>query len=221
MRIVLLGSPGAGKGTQARCLMEKYQIPFISTGSMLRAEIGADTDLGKIVKKYLDVGELIPDPMMIDMVNHRLSQDDCKSGFILDGFPRTINQAKILAESKILVDYIIEIYIPDAEVIKRLTGRLVHPPSGRVYHLSYNPPKKAGFDDITGEPLVIRDDDNEETIKKRLRVYREKTKPLTDFYQKLFVKNNESGSRYVRIDGIGAVEAVWQRILDVLGINDK
>lgn len=220
MRIILLGSPGAGKGTQARYLTEKYHIPFISTGAMLRAEVEAKTELGFIAENYLSRGELIPDDIMIDLVKHRLAQPDCKNGYLLDGFPRTIPQAKALMEHNIPVDYIIEIYIPDADVIERVTGRRVHVASGRVYHTLYHPPKRDGFDDITGEPLIQRDDDNLQTIQERLRVYREKTIPLINYYTETLGRRDHclpsSSPCYVRIDGAGTVDEIWQRILKVL-----
>lgn len=213
MRLMLLGCPGAGKGTQASLIREKYQIPQISTGDMLRAAISAGTDLGKQVKQIMDEGRLVSDDIMIQLVKERINQPDCQHGFLLDGFPRTIPQAEALRDNNIYLDYVIEIDVPDEELIKRLSGRRVHPASGRVYHLIYNPPRVEGKDDFTSEPLVQRPDDQEETIRKRLMVYHQQTKPLVNYYLQASGKNTPA---YIKIDGTGLVEDVSQRIFTAL-----
>ncbi len=205
MRIILLGAPGAGKGTQAQFLMAKYSIPQISTGDMLRAAIKAGTELGKKAKAVMDAGQLVSDDLIIGLVKERIAQDDCKRGFLLDGFPRTIPQADAMKENGIDVDYVIEFDVPDEVIVERMAGRRVHPGSGRVYHVSYNPPKVEGKDDITGEDLTIRPDDEEATVRKRLTIYHEQTKPLVEYYK----KEAESGNcQYITIDGTQPVEKV-------------
>lgn len=213
MRLVLLGSPGAGKGTQAKFITEKFHIPQISTGDMLRAAISAGTPLGIQVKEIMDSGRLVSDDIMIELVKDRIQQSDCQRGFLLDGFPRTIPQAEALKANNIYLDGIVEIKVPDAELIKRLSGRRVHPASGRVYHLIYNPPKENEKDDVTGEPLVQRMDDQEDTIIKRLKVYNEQTAPLINYYSEAKGKNVP---RYIKIDGTGEVDAVRDRIFAAL-----
>lgn len=213
MRLVLLGCPGAGKGTQAKFITEKLHIPQISTGDMLRAAISAGTPLGKQVKEIMDAGKLVSDDIMIELVKERIQEPDCQRGFLLDGFPRTIPQAEALRKNHIHLDGIIEIKVPDAELIKRLSGRRVHPASGRVYHLIYNPPKTAGIDDISGEPLVQRADDSEETITKRLKVYHDQTEPLVNYYSN---STEKDAPRYMKIDGVGEVEEVCDRIFTSL-----
>jgi len=183
MRIVLLGAPGAGKGTQAQFLMAKFGIPQISTGDMLRAAISAGTELGKQAKAVMDAGQLVSDDLIIGLVKERITQDDCKAGFLLDGFPRTIPQADAMKENGINVDHVLEFDVPDEVIVERMAGRRVHSGSGRVYHLVYNPPKVEGKDDVTGDDLSIRPDDEESTVRKRLAIYHEQTKPLVDFYQ--------------------------------------
>ncbi len=205
MRIVLLGAPGAGKGTQAQFLMAKFGIPQISTGDMLRAAISAGTELGKQAKAVMDAGQLVSDELIIGLVKERITQDDCKAGFLLDGFPRTIPQANAMKENGINVDHVLEFDVPDEVIVERMAGRRVHSGSGRVYHLVYNPPKVEGKDDVTGDDLSIRPDDEESTVRKRLAIYHEQTKPLVDFYQ----AEAESGNcKYLTIDGTQAVEAV-------------
>jgi adenylate kinase len=205
MRIVLLGAPGAGKGTQAQFLMAKFGIPQISTGDMLRAAIKAGTELGKQAKAVMDAGQLVSDELIIGLVKERVAEDDCKSGFLLDGFPRTIPQADAMKENGISVDHVLEFDVPDEVIVERMAGRRVHSGSGRVYHLVYNPPKVEGKDDVTGDDLSIRPDDEEATVRKRLAIYHEQTKPLVDFYQKEATSGN---CQYLTVDGTQAVEAV-------------
>ncbi|TYK64585.1 adenylate kinase [Colwellia echini] len=205
MRIVLLGAPGAGKGTQAQFLMEKFGIPQISTGDMLRAAIKAGTELGKQAKAVMDAGQLVSDELIIGLVKERVAEDDCKPGFLLDGFPRTIPQADAMKEHGIVVDHVLEFDVPDEVIVERMAGRRVHSGSGRTYHLVYNPPKVEGKDDVTGDDLSIRPDDEESTVKKRLAIYHEQTKPLVDFYQAEAKSGNCS---YLTVDGTQAVEAV-------------
>ena len=205
MRIVLLGAPGAGKGTQAQFLMEKFGIPQISTGDMLRAAIKAGTDLGQQAKAVMDSGQLVSDELIIGLVKERIAQEDCKSGFLLDGFPRTIPQADAMKENGISVDNVLEFDVPDAVIVERMAGRRVHSGSGRVYHLVYNPPKIEGKDDVTGDDLSIRPDDEEATVRKRLAIYHEQTKPLVDFYQAEAKAGNCS---YLTVDGTQEVNQV-------------
>lgn len=209
MRIILLGAPGAGKGTQAQFLMKKFSIPQISTGDMLRSAIKAQTELGLAAKKVMDAGQLVSDDIIIGLVKERVAQADCKEGFLLDGFPRTIPQAQAMTEAKIDVDYCVEFDVADEVIVKRMAGRRVHPPSGRVYHVEFNPPQNEGIDDVTGEALVVRDDDKEETVRKRLGVYHEQTKPLIDFYSDA-AKNGKC--HYVKIDGSQSVEDVSKQL---------
>ncbi|KPJ67391.1 MAG: adenylate kinase [Coxiella sp. DG_40] len=218
MRIILLGCPGVGKGTQARFICEKYDIPQIATGDMLRAAVKTRSELGKTVKKIMQQGRLIPDEVIIALVKERINRPDCKNGFLLDGFPRTIPQAQAIEKEGIKIDYVIEIYVDDEEVVKRLTGRRIHLDSGRIYHILYNPPKTEGKDDITDEPLVQREDDEEETVRKRLKVYHEQTEPLINFYRNLS-KYKNARPIFVRIDGRNSVEEVRKQIFDVLSIN--
>lgn len=212
MRLILLGSPGVGKGTQAKFITERYHIPQISTGDTLRAAIAAGTPLGKQVKQVMDDGRLVSDDIMIQLVKERVQQNDCNNGFLFDGFPRTIPQAESLRKNHIQIDYVIEIAVPEEEVIKRLSGRRTHPASGRVYHNLYNPPKVEGIDDITGEPLVQRDDDHEETVRKRLAVYHNQTEPLIHYYKHAAQLENESVPVYIRVDGTGTVDSVKDEI---------
>ncbi len=205
MRIVLLGAPGAGKGTQAQFLMAKFGIPQISTGDMLRAAIKAGTELGKQAKAVMDAGQLVSDELIIGLVKERVSQEDCQAGFLLDGFPRTIPQADAMKENGISVDHVLEFDVPDEVIVERMAGRRVHSGSGRVYHLVYNPPKVEGKDDVTGDDLSIRPDDEESTVRKRLAIYHEQTKPLVDFYQ---VEAQLGNCQYLTVDGTQAVEAV-------------
>lgn len=214
MRIILLGAPGAGKGTQAQFIMEKYGIPQISTGDMLRAAIKAGTALGLEAKKLMDAGQLVPDEVIIGLVKERVAQDDCKGGFLLDGFPRTIPQADAMKENGIDVDHVIEFDVPDEEIVKRMGGRRVHPGSGRVYHVVFNPPKVEGKDDVTGEELVIRADDEETTVRKRLSVYHEQTAPLINYYTEAA---NAGANQYHKMDGTQQVAAVSEQIGKLLG----
>ena len=210
MRLILLGPPGAGKGTQAQFIREKFGIPQISTGDMLRAAVKAGTPLGKEAKKVMEAGQLVSDGIIIGLVKERLREPDCKPGYLFDGFPRTIPQADALKQAGVALDYVLEIDVPDADIITRMTGRRVHPGSGRVYHLKFNPPRAEGKDDVSGEPLIQRDDDKPETVKKRLEVYRQQTRPLVDYYRAA------AGVKYRKISGIGRVEEVTQRVLAAL-----
>lgn len=216
MRIILLGAPGAGKGTQAQLIMQRYGIPQISTGDMLRAAVKAGTELGLAAKKIMDAGGLVSDDIIIGLVKDRIAQPDCAKGFLFDGFPRTIPQAEAMVEAGVMIDYVIEIDVPDAEIIERLSGRRVHPASGRVYHVRYNPPRIAGKDDATGEDLVQRDDDREETVKKRLEVYHSQTKQLVGFYQSLGMKGGTSAPKYACIKGVGPVDQIAANLFAIL-----
>lgn len=212
MRIILLGAPGAGKGTQAQFIKEKYDIPQISTGDMLRAAVKAGTELGLQAKQKMDAGELVSDDIIIGIVKERVKEADCANGYLLDGFPRTIPQADAMRENNIDVDYVVEIDVDHEEIVKRLSGRRVHPASGRVYHVTYNPPKEAGKDDVTGEPLIQRDDDKEDTIRRRLAVYVEQTKPLIEYYSDWAEKDADAAPEYVRVEGVGSVEDIRDAI---------
>ncbi|HNB20541.1 MAG TPA: adenylate kinase, partial [Agitococcus sp.] len=205
MRVILLGPPGAGKGTQAQVITQQFQIPQISTGDMLRAAVKAGTELGVAAKKIMDAGGLVSDEIIIGLVKERLTQPDCVNGCLFDGFPRTIPQAQALINAGIAIDHVVEIAVPDQEIISRLSGRRVHPNSGRVYHIQHNPPKVDGKDDVTGEDLVQRDDDKEETIKKRLEVYHQQTAQLVGFYQQLAASGDTTAPKYARIEGVGSV----------------
>ncbi len=216
-RLVLLGGPGAGKGTQALKLMKMFNIPQISTGDMLRAAIAAGSELGLSAKKIMDSGQLVSDDIMIGLVKERLKQDDCQAGFLLDGFPRTIPQAEALKIAGISLDHVIEVAVNDDEIVKRISGRRVHPASGRVYHVEYNPPKRAGMDDEVDEPLVLRDDDREEIIRKRLDIYHQQTEPLINYYQQWALQKNDSAPVFHRISGEGDVDTIFKRILQVIG----
>lgn len=212
MRIILLGAPGAGKGTQAQYITERFGIPQISTGDMLRAAVKAGTPLGLAAKKVMDAGQLVSDDIIIGLVKERIQEADCNNGFLFDGFPRTIPQAEALNEAGIEIDYVLEIAVADDEIIKRLSGRRVHPGSGRVYHVTYNPPKAEGKDDATGEDLVQRDDDKEDTVRKRLSVYHDQTAPLVDFYKNLAEQGNAK-TRYCRVEGVGSVEDITAAVM--------
>ncbi|MGB3727225.1 MAG: adenylate kinase [Glaciecola sp.] len=205
MRIILLGAPGAGKGTQAQFLMNKFGIPQISTGDMLRSAIKAGTEMGLAAKKVMDAGQLVSDDIIIGLVKERIAQDDCAKGFLLDGFPRTIPQADAMKDAGVSVDYCIEFDVPDDVIVDRMGGRRVHPASGRVYHIVYNPPKVEGKDDETGDDLLIRDDDQEATVRKRLGVYHEQTKPLVDYYS---AAAKDGLCEYLKLDGTQAVDTV-------------
>lgn len=208
MRVILLGGPGAGKGTQAGFIKERYNIPQISTGDMLRAHVKAGTDLGKAAKKIMDEGGLVSDDIIMGMVRERIKEDDCKNGYLFDGFPRTIPQAESLQAAGVPVDAVVEIDVPDEEIIKRMSGRRVHLASGRTYHVVFNPPKEEGKDDATGEPLIQRDDDQEDTVRQRLRIYHDQTEPLIDFYTKLSAGGGADALKYVRIAGVGSVDSI-------------
>ncbi len=214
MRIILLGAPGAGKGTQAQFLMDKYGIPQISTGDMLRAAIKAGTPLGLKAKEVMDKGQLVSDEIIIGLVKERIAQDDCAKGFLLDGFPRTIPQADAMKAVGVMVDFVLEFDVPDEEIVKRMSGRRVHPGSGRVYHVVFNPPKVEGKDDVSGEDLVIRADDEETTVRKRLDIYHQQTEPLVGYYK---AEAAAGRTRYERLDGTQAVEAVSQQLATLLG----
>ncbi|RDX37508.1 adenylate kinase [Kangiella sp. HD9-110m-PIT-SAG07] len=212
MRIILLGAPGAGKGTQAQFIKEKYGIPQISTGDMLRAAVKAGTEMGLQAKKKMDAGELVSDDIIIGIVKERVKENDCEKGYLLDGFPRTIPQADAMREHNIDVDYVVEIDVEHEEIVKRLSGRRVHPDSGRVYHVTYNPPKEEGKDDQTGEPLIQRDDDQEDTIRRRLAVYEEQTRPLVAYYSDWAENDSEKAPEYVSVEGVGSVESIRDAI---------
>ena len=212
MRIILLGAPGAGKGTQAQFIKEKYDIPQISTGDMLRAAVKAGTEMGLQAKKKMDAGELVSDDIIIGIVKERVKESDCEKGYLLDGFPRTIPQADAMRENNIDVDYVVEIDVEHEEIVKRLSGRRVHPESGRVYHVTYNPPKEEGKDDVTGEPLIQRDDDQEDTIRRRLAVYEEQTRPLVDYYSNWAEQEPQKAPQYVSVEGVGSVESIRDAI---------
>ncbi|MFA5520139.1 MAG: adenylate kinase [Castellaniella sp.] len=216
MRLILLGPPGAGKGTQAAFIVEQFGIPQISTGDMLRAAVKARTPLGLEAKKVMDAGALVSDDIIIGLVKDRLQQPDCANGYLFDGFPRTIPQADALKEAGIALDFVVEIDVPEAAIIERMSGRRVHPASGRSYHVRFNPPKQADRDDVTGEPLVQRDDDKEETVRHRLAVYQEQTRPLVDYYQRAAGTGEAGAPRHVQISGQGSVEEIRDRIARVL-----
>ncbi len=216
MRLILLGPPGAGKGTQANFIKEKFGIPQISTGDMLRAAVKAGTPLGLEAKKVMDAGGLVSDDIIIGLVKDRLQQDDCKSGYLFDGFPRTIPQAEAMKQAGVKIDFVLEIDVPDSDIIDRMSGRRVHVASGRTYHVRYNPPKTEGMDDVTGEALIQRDDDQEETVRKRLDVYHSQTKPLVDYYGKWAATGDAVAPQYRKISGQGAVDAVTARAMDAL-----
>ena len=214
MRIILLGAPGAGKGTQAQFICEKYGIPQISTGDMLRAAVKAKSDLGKQVEEVMVSGGLVTDDIIIALVKDRIKEGDCGKGFLFDGFPRTIPQAAALIEADIQIDIVLEIDVNDDEIVKRLSGRRVHVESGRTYHVVYNPPKLAGADDVTGGELIQREDDKEETIRNRLNVYHLQTKPLVDFYTKL--SNSDTNVRVIKVNGLAKVDAIREEIFKTL-----
>lgn len=217
MRMILLGAPGAGKGTQAKFLTETYGIPQISTGDMLRAAVKAGTEVGLQAKAVMDSGGLVTDDIIIALVKDRLTQDDCKDGFLFDGFPRTIPQAEAMRDAGVGIDVVLEIDVPDDEIVRRLSGRRVHLDSGRVYHVDFNPPAQEGVDDVTGEPLIQRDDDKEETVRKRLSVYHSQTKPLVDFYRDM--EKNTGKVKFIKIDGTGTIDEIVADIKEKLSIQ--
>jgi adenylate kinase len=216
MRLILLGGPGAGKGTQANFIKEKYGIPQISTGDMLRAAVKAGTELGKKAKEVMDAGKLVPDDVIIGLVKERIKESDCEKGFLFDGFPRTIPQADAMKEAGVPIDAVVEIDVSDEEIIKRMSGRRVHLASGRTYHIVFNPPKVEGKDDETGEPLIQREDDQEETVRNRLEVYHAQTEPLVDYYKKWESSGQEGAPKYIRVDGIGKVDEIKNQIFSGL-----
>jgi adenylate kinase len=215
MKMILLGAPGAGKGTQAKFLTETYGIPQISTGDMLRAAVKAGTDIGVKVKSVMDSGGLVTDEIIIDLVKERIQQGDCQSGFLFDGFPRTIPQAEAMLDAGVEIDVVLEIDVPDNDIVRRLSGRRVHPDSGRVYHVDFNPPVQKGLDDVTGEALIQREDDIEETVRKRLSLYHEKTKPLVTFY--IDLENKLGTVQFKKIDGTASIDEIVSNIKKQLG----
>jgi len=216
MKIILLGAPGAGKGTQATFIKEKYNITQISTGDMLRTAVEKATPLGLEVKKIMDKGELVPDQVILDLVKERIQQDDCRDGFLLDGFPRTLDQAESLKKNDILIDFVIEIDVTDEEILQRMSGRRIHPASGRTYNVIYNPPKQEGKDDESGEDLIQRDDDRPETVKKRLDVYHEQTKPLIEYYKKYSESEADIKPIFIKIQGTQTIEKINENIVSII-----
>ena len=220
MRIILMGPPGAGKGTQANYIKEEFGIPQISTGDMLRAAVSAGTPLGKELKKIMDSGQLVSDELILQLVKERITEDDCRRGYLFDGFPRTIAQADGMKSNGIEVDHVIELQVDDNDIIQRMSGRRIHPGSGRSYHVIFNPPKVPDKDDVTGEPLIQRDDDKEKTVQKRLQVYHEQTAPLIEYYSKWAESGAENAPKYSRIDGSGDVDIIRRKIVSVLRSDD-
>ena len=217
MRLILLGGPGAGKGTQASFITQRYRIPQISTGDMLRAAIKQGTALGRAAKVVMDRGELISDEVIVALVKERIASDDCRNGFLFDGFPRTIPQADAMKTAHVPIEHVVELVVDDATIVERMSGRRVHLTSGRTYHTRFNPPKREGQDDVTGEPLIQRDDDLEETVRRRLEVYHRQTEPLVAYYEKWAATGDPRAPKYHRIDGVGKVEEVRDRIFAALG----
>lgn len=217
MRLILLGAPGAGKGTQAAFICEKFGIPQISTGDMLRAAVKAGSPLGLQAKAVMDAGQLVSDELIINLVKDRIAQPDCAKGFLFDGFPRTIPQADAMKAAGVKLDYVLEIDVPFEAIIDRMSGRRSHPASGRTYHVKFNPPKVEGIDDVTGEPLVQREDDKEETVKKRLQVYSDQTRPLVDYYSNWAKAEPQAAPQYRAISGTGSVEEITARAFAALG----
>lgn len=216
MRLILLGPPGAGKGTQAGFIRDRFMIPQISTGDMLRAAVREGSPLGVEAKKVMDAGGLVSDDLIINLIRDRLAQEDCAEGYMLDGFPRTIPQADALREVGVPLDAVLEIDVPDSAIIERMSGRRLHPASGRIYHVTHNPPQQEDIDDVTGEPLIQRDDDREETVRKRLEVYHAQTKPLVEYYTRWAESGDADAPRVLRISGVGGVEEVTRRVFDAL-----
>lgn len=214
MRLILLGAPGAGKGTQAQFITEKFGIPQISTGDMLRAAVKAQTELGVQAKAVMDAGGLVSDDIIIGLVKERIAQEDCNSGFLFDGFPRTIPQAEAMVNAGVKIDHVVEIAVDDNEIVARLGGRRVHPGSGRIYHVQHNPPQRDGVDDETGEALVQRDDDQEDTVRKRLEIYHSQTSPLVDFYQRM---GGDDAPAYHKVPGVGGVNDIRDKVFAALG----
>lgn len=216
MRLILIGPPGAGKGTQAAHITQKFGIPQISTGDMLRAAAKAGTSLGLAAKTLMDAGQLVSDELVIGLVQERLKQPDCARGYLFDGVPRTIRQAEALKKAQVALDYVLEIDVPDEEIIMRMGGRRVHPASGRTYHVKFNPPKVEGRDDATGEPLVLREDDRAETVRKRLEVYRAQTRPLIEYYRRWAASGDPRAPKHRKISGMGTVDEIKRRALEAL-----
>ncbi len=216
MRLILLGGPGAGKGTQAKFITEKYGIPQISTGDMLRAAVKAGSPLGVEAKKIMDAGGLVSDEIIINLVKERITQADCANGFLFDGFPRTLPQADAMKEAGVEIDYVVEIAVDDEEIVKRMSGRRVHLSSGRTYHVLYNPPKVEGKDDGTGEDLIQRDDDQEDTVRKRLTIYHDQTEPLVKYYSDWAMNGQAGAPKYVKIEGIGTVDEIRDKAFEAL-----
>ncbi|MDX1464476.1 MAG: adenylate kinase [Halomonas sp.] len=216
MRLILLGAPGAGKGTQAQFICERFNIPQISTGDMLRAAVKEGSELGLKVKEIMNSGGLVSDDIIIALVKERIGQPDCANGFLFDGFPRTIPQAQAMRDAEVKIDHVLEIAVDDEEIVKRLAGRRVHPGSGRVYHLEYQPPKEEGKDDVTGEALIQRDDDRESTVRNRLAVYHEQTAPLVDYYQQWAKEEPEAAPAYHRVEGVGSIDDITGQVIEAL-----
>lgn len=216
MKLILLGAPGAGKGTQANYIKEKFNIPQISTGDMLRAAVKAGTPLGVAAKKIMDAGGLVSDEIIINLVKERIKEPDCANGFLFDGFPRTLPQAEAMKQAGVEIDYVVEVDVEDSEIVQRMSGRRVHTASGRTYHIKFNPPKVAGKDDVTGESLVQRADDTEETVKKRLQVYHEQTKPLVNYYASWEKSGKANAPKCIKIPGVGSVETIRDKIFAAL-----
>ena len=216
MRLILLGGPGAGKGTQANFVKDRYQIPQISTGDMLRAALKEGTELGLKAKEYMDAGKLVPDDVIIGLVKERIQEPDCEKGFLFDGCPRTIPQADAMKDAGVPIEAVVDIDVPDEEIIKRMSGRRVHLASGRTYHIVFNPPKEEGKDDETGEPLIQRDDDQEETVRKRLDVYHAQTEPMVGYYKDWEKSGDSAAPTYIRIEGVGKVEEIRDQIYSAL-----
>ena len=216
MKLILLGAPGAGKGTQANYIKEKFNIPQISTGDMLRAAVKAGTPLGVAAKKIMDAGGLVSDDIIINLVKERIKESDCANGFLFDGFPRTLPQAEAMKQAGVEIDFVVEVDVDDSEIVQRMSGRRVHTASGRTYHIKFNPPKVKGKDDVTGEDLVQRADDTEETVKKRLQVYHEQTKPLVNYYSSWEKSGSANAPKCIKIPGVGSVEAIRDKIFAAL-----
>ena len=216
MRFILLGPPGAGKGTQASFIAKKYGIPQISTGDMLRAAIKAGTELGMKAKKLMDAGQLVPDDVILDLVKRRIEEPDCAGGFLFDGFPRTLAQAEAMKNAGLQIDYVIEIAVPDEEIIQRMSGRRVHPASGRTYHIKFNPPKVADKDDLSGESLILRQDDQPETVNERLHVYHAQTQPLIEYYSSWQAEGDPQAPKHCKVSGTGTVEQIRDRVFAAL-----
>lgn len=216
MRLILLGPPGAGKGTQAQFICERYNIPQISTGDMLRAAVKEGSELGLKAKEIMNSGGLVSDDIIIALVKERISQPDCRNGFLFDGFPRTIPQADAMKDAGVKLDHVLEIAVDDEEIVRRLAGRRVHPGSGRVYHLEFQPPREEGKDDVTGEPLIQREDDRESTVRNRLAVYHEQTAPLVDYYKEWARKDPETAPAYHRVEGIGSIDDITRQVIEAL-----